>query len=161
MLVVMLLAGIAAGVVVVSLGGPLRRMRQETTLERIAAVEDRLRARAVLQGRPQLLRFQFEPPSMAYGDADASEEELDRFDLPEGWKFESICVDGRRVWSGDVELWIDARGRSSTYGVRLTLPERPAAMFVVLGVTGRRIRWEDERAWETLLASPTTGAFVD
>lgn len=151
MLVVMTLIGLLAAIVSVSLVGPYRRAQQTEVLSRIQAIEHRLRHHAREFGRPQLLRFRFEPTSLEYGPLDDETVTLRRYVFPSGWRFESIAIAGTEHRFGEADVYLSDRGQSPTYGLRLIGPDDARHIYVVLGMTGEWLPWEDERAWETLL----------
>jgi len=142
---VLLVMGLAAGAVALSLGPARGAGRMEDAADRLADLDGRTRQRAIRSGKAVQLVFDL-PANRIFTRAGETKDEtpLEGLDLGGGVSLGKVVLAGGSTGRGPVAIWCSPRGLAPTYAVRLDRSGR-SAWLLVAGMTGQVVRTDDER----------------
>ena len=151
-LAVMVLLGLAAGVVAVNIRGPMRRASLEEVVGRIVDFDGQTRAIARRQGRPLRLRVDLYAGRLARTDAESGEELGAPAVVPGGWRIEKLRVRDEQIGSGTATLSGSRRGLSPSYALLLVGPHGERRWLLCAGLSGHFTQCESYEEIENILA---------
>jgi type II secretory pathway pseudopilin PulG len=145
MLVVLVLIGLMAGIVTVSLAGQLQRLESQQMLERIAGFDQATRTLAERRGEPMRLKV-----NLARGRLDRTTRRGKPIgkpmQLPERFTLESMLIGGRNRQTVSATIPITHRGWSRSYALRVSEHAREDHWLVVAGLSGQTQEVQDAKA---------------
>lgn len=161
---VLLLAGLLASMVALSLAGPAQVMRLEDALDRIAQCDRRARLYARRFGRPLQLTFRLDSGEISATSSSLDESADDarftqdqteltlRTDLPDRFHLVRLLVADQKIEAGQVSLPCSSNGQTPSYALGLTSPRDAQQWVVVAGLTGQVTRVKDEAEAQGVLS---------
>lgn len=152
LMVVLLVMGIVAGAVTLSLAGPKRRAELDDVVGEVVQFDLLARQYAARHGRAVQLVFDMDAGRVLRTEKGAVRERRPAVYVPpEGYRLGELRLAGKRLAGGRAALWCSVRGYTATYAVRVDGPSgRRWVLFA--GLTGEASVFEDEKELEQTLS---------
>jgi len=145
LMAVLLVMGLAAGAVALSVGRTRGAGWMEEAVDRLANLDGRTRQRAIRSGKPVQVVFDLAGNRVLTRAGGASDESpLEELALGEGVGLGKVVLAGGSTDRGRVAIWCSARGGTPTYAVRLDGANR-STWLLLAGMTGQVVRTDEER----------------
>jgi type II secretion system protein H len=154
-LAVMVLLGLAAGVVAVNIRGPMREASLEEVVERIVDFDGQTRAIARRKGRPLRLRVDLTAGRLSRSDAETGEELGAPAVVLGGWRVEELRVRDEPIGSGTATLSVSRRGLSQSYALLLVGPHGERRWLLCAGLSGHFTQYDSHDGIENILGEAT------
>ena len=160
LMLALLIAGLLAGVVSLSLASPVRAAGFEDAVEQVIGIDRHVRQRAIATGRPSQMLFQLHRDQIACVDPDMQLAQRPPFNLPAGCRLVWVATahdlthGGLRGIAGDATIHCSSLGMTPSYAFELAGAEDQRAFVLICGLTGDAIRLESEQDVEKLLRLP-------
>jgi prepilin-type N-terminal cleavage/methylation domain-containing protein len=135
-MVAIVLMGLLAGGVVLSLASPLQSSRRADAVESVRSFDATARVSAGTTGRPVRLEFDLANSTLTRLDGPDLADVRSRNAIPQGFSIDDVRIGGQDVSVGRVIVDISANGWSRTYQVHLCGP-RTDTWIVFAGLTGQ------------------------
>lgn len=136
LMAVLIILGLIAGVVAVSVKGKDGRMRMEDVSGELRQFERQTREHARTFRRPTQLVFDLRSGKVRRVDAQGQRPQTAPMQLPRGFRLAEVKLADRSVRDGEVGLPCSSLGMTATYAVLLEGPQKQKQWFVFGGLTG-------------------------
>jgi len=157
LLVVLVLIGLLAGLVAVSLESQLGQVRMTEVLDRVKRVDARARLNAVRDDQPQTLRFDMVAGTIERMSGDGMQQDQGRLvHMPDGFSIESLKRRGTDTnESLEAAISINRDGWSQSYALAIANADSNGQdqWLVMAGLTGASWIVDDEQEATQLLAT--------
>lgn len=153
-MIVVLLAGIVAGAVSLSLAGPRRRAGMEDAVDGLAHFDRLTREYARRHGGSVRLVFDLDEGIVLRLVADdAGEGQSPRYVLPACFQIRRLVLAGRTITGGRTALWCSDLGYTPTYAVCIEGPAAERRWVLLAGLTGQVCELDDEEQVRQVMAA--------
>lgn len=157
-LVVIVVLALLAAVVATRWSGVHHEAVVASAFGKLQFVDQHLRQFARSRQAPCLLAFDLEQGRLGKQHAAEGDHDLQWESLGTGMKIDAVRVGGEKPSSRHVEIPVDVRGQTPTYGLHVVGPGKRETWLLFAGLSGQMTEFENARSWNAafeLMAPPS------